>query len=407
MNKRVLYLHPHFTLPGGAGRHALETGRVLASRGWDIHIASIKHHNDLVSDYKNLISFHALGGPLSSSLWYWPHLPLLLRKVLHCIDTVNPDILFTQVFPANWWGFIAKVLRGRAIHHVWMCQEPSAFIHSRRWLNSLPYNTTGILARVGNPILKKIDVYLARNVDYVFANSSFSTQLASSAYCYPSEKIGICYPGVDLSRFTPSSTNQRIRYKFLTCARLTKFKNIHLIIKALARITDTQITLTVIGKGEEYRALRNLTTSLQLDSRVSFLQSISDEAMIEELRSSFCLIHAAEEEPFGLTPVEAMACGTPVIAMRNGGPAETVVHEKTGYLCPYANEETIVEAVKWIIAQETRANEMFSACVERAREFTWESAATSLEAVFRRAKNVSQVTTGDQRPSNTLLSNLL
>ncbi len=382
MARRILYLHPHFTLPGGAGRHALETGRVLASRGWDVHIASIRYREDLIADSRAQITFHSLGGPLSSSLWYWPHLPILVLRVLRCIDTVQPDIVFSQVFPANWWGFIARLLRGHELQHVWMCQEPSAFIHSRRWIDSLPHSLTGVAARLGNPVLKAIDVRLARHVDYVFANSHFSRQLAFDAYGYAPEEVGICYPGVDVNRFTPCTRTPRLTYKFITCARLTKFKNIDRIIKALTLITDERVTLTVIGRGEEYEKLVQLAGSLNLKQRVTFLQTVSDAQMIQELRSSYGLIHAAEEEPFGLTPVEAMACGTPVIAMQGGGPAETVVHESTGYLCANAHEDSIAAAIRWLINREPQMPRIQAACVERAKLFTWESATTSLEQVF-------------------------
>lgn len=380
--KKILYLHPHFTLPGGAGRHALETGRVLASRGWDVHIASINNKESLISEYRESITFHTLGGPLSSSLFYWPHLPILITRVLRCIEEVKPEIVFSQVFPANWWGFIAKMKLGSDLSHIWMCQEPSAFIHSQRWINTLPFNITGIAARIGNPILKWLDVRLARKVDYVFANSNFSRRLAFDAYGYGTDKVGICYPGVDLSRFSPEPSTPKIQYKFITCARLTKFKNIDKILKAISMINDLRVTLTVIGQGEEYESLIELSESLDLSNRVTFLKTVSDLEMINELRTSYGLIHAAEEEPFGLTPVEAMACGTPVIAMRGGGPAETVVHESTGYLCDGASGEEIADAISWLISQEYRSYEISDACLKRAQEFTWESAVTDLEEVF-------------------------
>jgi glycosyltransferase involved in cell wall biosynthesis len=301
---------------------------------------------------------------------------------MNCLDAVKPDVVFSQVFPANWWGFIAKTLRGSEIKHIWMCPEPSAFIHSRRWIDSLPYSVTGIAARGLNPLLKAIDTRLARKVDYVFANSQFTRQQAFDAYGYKPEKVGISYPGVDITRFTPASQPAHTPYRFITCARLTKFKNIDRIIKALTLIADERVTLTVIGRGEEYDNLVALSKSLKLTERVRFTQTVSDIEMIDELRSSYALIHAAEEEPFGLTPVEAMACGTPVIAMQGGGPAETVVHETTGFLCKGASEAEIACGIKWMIAQEARHAEIGSACVERAQKFTWEAAADSLEEVF-------------------------
>jgi glycosyltransferase involved in cell wall biosynthesis len=383
-DKTILYLHPHFTLPGGAGRHALETGRVLAKRGWNVHIACIRYTAELIAEYEGEITFHQLGGPLSNSIGYWPHLPLLLYKASRCIERTKPQIVFSQVFPANWWGFINAFTPQRNWSHVWMCQEPSAFIHSRRWISSLPFSPAGIAARLANPLLKTIDVRLAQQVDYVFANSEFSTQLAFDAYHYSTDKVGICYPGVDTTRFVFKHETPKTKYKFITCARLTKFKNIDKIICALKTIDRADVSLTIIGRGEEYEGLTRLTHDLKLEERVVFLQTVSDQEMISELQSSYALIHAAEEEPFGLTPVEAMACGTPVIAIRGGGPAETVVHEGTGLLCDKVSAEGIAQAMRWLIAYEDKMDSIRAACVQRAQLFTWESATNSLEDVMLR-----------------------
>lgn len=382
--KTILYLHPHFTLPGGAGRHALETARVLANRGWRIHIAAIDYRDELIKPYTPAITFHKLGGPLSNSIWYWPHLPLLFKRVLATIDSIKPDIVFSQVFPANWWGFCVKALRGGSLKHLWMCQEPSAFIHSKRWLDALPYSAAGILARVLNHPLRFIDTRLARHVDLTFANSRFSRELAFKAYGYSEELVDICYPGVDTLRFTPDSSVTRDRYRFVTCARLTKFKNIDKILQAVKIISEPEVGLTVIGKGEEYHNLKRLSNELGLDERIEFLETVSDLEMIHKLRSSYALIHAASEEPFGLTPVEAMACGTPVIAMRDGGPAETVIDGETGYLAGQASADEIALGMRWLIERRGDMDKISLACVARAAAFTWELASDSLERGFAR-----------------------
>ncbi len=387
--KRILYLHPHFTLPGGAGRHALETGKELALRGWDVHIVSIRNSDSLTSDYKT-ITFHQLGGPLSSSLLFWIRLPLIMWKVRRLIKALSPDIVFSQVFPANWWGFVAKASVGEAVTHVWMCQEPSAFIHSKKWIQALPYSAAGIGARLLNPLLKIIDRKLATHVDAVFANSHFSKQLALDAYGYPESLVGICYPGVDSTRFFPSTAVSKKELQFVTCARLTKFKNVDKILAALHELKPLPITLVVIGDGEEYHALVELSKRLSLEHSVAFRRSVSDSEMVDALRESRALIHAAEEEPFGLAPVEAMACGTPVIAIKGGGPAETVIHGETGYLCNAATPTELSSAIRWIISQKQSYEAAQARCTTRARLFSWQAATDSLEAVFGTSSDQSR-----------------
>jgi glycosyltransferase involved in cell wall biosynthesis len=383
MKKTIVYLHPHFTLPGGAGRYALETARVLAQRGWAVHMASIAYEPSLIAAYRNQITFHTLGGPLSDSVWYWTNLPRLLRAVRTCISEIQPDVVFSQVFPANWWGFIAARNRSRPWRHIWMCQEPSAFIHSKRWIQTLPWNAPGVLARLGNPVLRYLDTSFAHNVDYVLGNSEFTRQQALNTYDYSPTRVGISYPGVDISRFTPAPNTSRDSFTFVTCARLTKFKNIDKILGALSLITDPRVRLTVIGKGEEYQALCSLAEVLRLGERVKFAQTVSDEEMIREFQSSVALVHAAEEEPFGLTPVEAMACGTPVIAMRGGGPAETVVDGETGYLCASADENQIKDAMLRVVNDIQSGIYMQMACRARAEIFTWEHATDAIEKAYQ------------------------
>jgi glycosyltransferase involved in cell wall biosynthesis len=188
---------------------------------------------------------------------------------------------------------------------------------------------------------------------------------------------------VDISRFTPAPNTSRDSFTFVTCARLTKFKNIDKILGALSLITDPRVRLTVIGKGEEYQALCSLAEVLRLGERVKFAQTVSDEEMIREFQSSVALVHAAEEEPFGLTPVEAMACGTPVIAMRGGGPAETVVDGETGYLCASADENQIKDAMLRVVNDIQSGIYMQMACRARAEIFTWEHATDAIEKAYQ------------------------
>lgn len=381
--RSILYLHPHFTLPGGAGRFVLETGKELAKRGWKVHIASIRHTQQIVGESKSL-SFHELGGPLSSSIFYWVNLPILLVKVIKLVNDINPDIVFAQVFPANWWGFILKLLLGSRVKLVWMCQEPSAFIHSRRWIAALPLNLPGIGARILNPLLKLIDRNLAKFSDGVFANSEFSKKLALNAYTYDEKFIGICYPGVDLDRFRLNDGVKKVPGQLIMCARLTKFKNVDRAIRAVKILLErgVKVTLQVIGEGEEFLSLQSLTEQLGLKESVKFLGAVTDAQMVSALCHSEILIHAAEEEPFGLAPVEAMACGTPVIAIKGGGPAETVIDRETGYLCNTAIEEELAEAVVWITSDWQRLETMGREAVSRAGAFTWGNAADKLECCF-------------------------
>ena len=84
---------------------------------------------------------------------------------------------------------------------------------------------------------------------------------------------------------------------------------------------------------EHYEELRDVVSLLDLENHVTFLRSVSDVLKQSLLKRCDCLVYTPENEHFGIVPVEAMYCKCPVIAANSGGPLETIVHEKTGFLC--------------------------------------------------------------------------
>ena len=135
-SKKILILHPHFTLAGGAGNFVLEVGSRLFAKGYEITVCTIRCDPELIKNYKDSIQFIDIGGALSSSFRHWLTLPIFLFKLFRTCDRLSPDLIFAQVFPSNWWGFIYKALRPKT-KLLWMCQEPSAFIHSKTWIAAI------------------------------------------------------------------------------------------------------------------------------------------------------------------------------------------------------------------------------------------------------------------------------
>ena len=385
MSSKILILHPHFVLSGGAGRFTLEVAKNLTSKGFEVIISTIRINKNFKEEVKG-INVIELGGPLSSSIFYWIYLPILLFKLLNQISVQKPDIIFSQVFPANWWGFIIKMLLRNKVKHVWMCQEPSAFIHSSKWIKALPFTISGIGARVLNLILKYIDVFLSKYVDYVFANSNYSKSLAIKAYNYSEDILSFTYPGVDIEKFRIN--NLLKKEKLITvCCRLTKFKNIDKVISAFSELLVIDgfkdYKLEIIGEGEYKNELQNLVVNLKVDKNITFLGAVSDSEMVKKLQTSAVLVHAADEEPFGLVPVEAMACGTPVVAINGAGPAETILHKKTGYICQNTSNAELIEGIKYLVKLTDKNNNLVQQdCIDRAKTFTWDDTVNPLLKQF-------------------------
>jgi glycosyltransferase involved in cell wall biosynthesis len=381
--RTIIYLHPHFTLSGGAGKFVLETAKRLAERGHRIIVVTLRAEAELVGEYTPWIEFINLGGPLSSSLWFWLRLPLTVFKVVQILDKYPKAIIFPQVFPANWWGFIYKWWRPQR-QVVWMCQEPSAFIHSSAWINALPTSVVKVLLITTLPILKQIDTFLAQHCDYVFCNSDFTLTQARNIYDYSPTKLETLYLGADLEMFR--NTHLPRQKKIVTVSRLSKFKHVEVILEALSFLNQNRaqpITLTVIGDGEEKAHLERLAKTLKLKKWVTFMGHVPDtKKVVTELNSARAFVLASIGEPFGLAPVEAMACGTPAVVSNSGGMTETVIDGKTGFHFKGGNSYHLSQILGRLVDDDQLFTRLSTAAIKRGHFFTWQKTTDLLEKKF-------------------------
>lgn len=380
----IVILHPHFTLHGGAGKFVLEVGSRLADRGFRVLVVCIRANPDIVGPFQEKIEFREIGGPLSSSFLFWLTFPWICVKVARVLPR-GRFVLFPQVFPANWWGFLCKLFSPRT-PLVWMCQEPSAFIHSRKWLRALPAGLAKACAQLLNPLLKQLDVWLARHVDQVFANSLATKREACRIYGYPADRVHLCYPGVDTAVFHYAAGVAR-RNQVVTVGRLTRFKNIDVIVQAvrlLNKSRDEGVVLKIVGDGEEEANLKRLVRDLTLEREVLFCGSLSEEALVRTIQESKAFILASVDEPFGIVVVEAMACGTPCIVAGSGGPAETVLDGRTGFHVAGEDAAVYAEKIRLLLDDQRLFESLSTQAVRHAGHYTWEAAADRLSGCFQR-----------------------
>jgi glycosyltransferase involved in cell wall biosynthesis len=156
----------------------------------------------------------------------------------------------------------------------------------------------------------------------------------------PRDRIRVIHPGVDSRHFTPAPGGRRSATPtFLYVGRLKRYKGVGLAIRALAlaRQQRPDLRLEIAGTGDNRHELERLAASLGLDRAVVFHGFASEERKIDLMRGAWANIFPSPKEGWGITVIEAAACGTPSIASDSPGLRDSVRHGETGFLVPHGD----------------------------------------------------------------------
>ncbi len=363
----ILFIQPHFTYPGGSGKLVLETADRLAQRGLNVGVLTLSADKEVIGPYPH-IKYFFLGGSLPNTISHWLTYPQLIKQINKAISQLKPEIIFPHVFPANYWGFLYK-RRDKNIPCIWYCHEPSAFVHNLKIIKGLkgPIKCAALLS---NPVFQVLDRKLAHYADKILVNSYYTAAQVERIYHRRAEVV---YPGVDIREFKPRREKEEFIF---TIGRLSKFKRIDLILKALAVLKQDRgkdIRLVVGGDGEERANLMKLAQKMGLSQQVYFTGRLPYEQVKEYMGKAKAVIFPTTNEPFGLVPLEAMACGTPVIASNSGGPRETIIDGKVGFLFKPDDEFDLARKIDILSSDHDLNMKMVVAARKHVVEnFSWE-----------------------------------
>ncbi|EMO4451702.1 glycosyltransferase family 4 protein [Klebsiella michiganensis] len=216
----------------------------------------------------------------------------------------------------------------------------------------------GLIARWLLHKIRLWDYRTANGVDHFIANSHFIARRIHKVY---GRKADVIYPPVDVERF--SLCDQKEDYYF-TASRMVPYKKMDLIVEAFSRMPDKK--LIVIGDGSEMMKIKAKATE-----NIEILGYQPNSVMEQHMQRAKAFIFAAEED-FGITPVEAQACGTPVIAFGKGGALETIrpygVDKPTGLFFDKQEVTSLIDA----ISEFDLKSDMFTPenCRENALRFS-------------------------------------
>lgn len=213
--------------------------------------------------------------------------------------------------------------------------------------------------------LRAWDVQSAARPDVIACDSAYISRRIRHAWRREAQVI---YPPVEVAEFTPGGTRQDV---YVTASRLVGYKHIPLIAEAFAAMPGRK--LRIIGDGPDLARIRAIAARVK---NIEVLGHVPRAELIGHLRSARAFVFAAEED-FGIAPVEAMACGTPVIAFARGGASETVLDGVTGRLFSEQSARSIQAGIE---AFEAGSAPDSLACRARAEEFSPEIFRTRFNA---------------------------
>jgi glycosyltransferase involved in cell wall biosynthesis len=159
--------------------------------------------------------------------------------------------------------------------------------------------------------MRNWDIRTSNGVDYFFSNSNYIGRRIEKVYRRKSQTL---YPGIDLNNYICTDKKENF---YFTASRMVPYKKINLIVSAFAQMPDKK--LIVIGEGPDWKKIKKLATH-----NITLLGYQTNQVLRDYMQRAKAFVFAAEED-FGIMPVEAQACGTPVITYGKGGCLETVI----------------------------------------------------------------------------------
>jgi glycosyltransferase involved in cell wall biosynthesis len=337
---------------GGAELHLQEIFSRIVSRGHSVDLLCSSWKGASRRTNMDGIDVHRVGTrhtyPFLARAYYTDHLARNDYDVV--IEDLNKVPLYTPL-----WGVRHLVA---LVHHLFGAtafREAPAPLAAAVWLSERPLGM------------------LYRKVPFEAVSVSTAEDLVDRGI--PRSSIRVIYNGVDSSRLTPDSAERSDAPLFVYLGRLKKYKRVDIVIQAFAGLNVPNATLEIAGTGDYRAPLEGLVKSLGLSDRVKFLGFIPEEDKVHLLRRAWASTLASPKEGWGISNLEAAACGTPVIAANSPGIRESVVDGETGFLVAPNDADAMTAAMRGLVQSPDLVDTLGRAGRRFAETFTWDRAA--------------------------------
>jgi glycosyltransferase involved in cell wall biosynthesis len=374
---------------GGQNVHVAELAAGLVRLGHEVAVYTRRDDPDLAERLTTEPGYevvHVPAGPAAPVPKddLWPHMGTFADHLTEMFKFQQPDVVHGHFWMSAW----ASARAARRLNLPLLVTFHALGSVKRRYQG--PADTSP-LNRIS------VEVVVAGIADRVIATARDEVhELALLGV--PASKVSVVPCGVDLEHFFPATTGdaseavpQRgCRYRLLCVGRLVPRKGYDIPIEALTKVPDTELLIAGGAGGAdatpepEHDRLVALAEQLGVADRVHLIGQIARTDMPGLLRSADLVVCSPWYEPFGIVPLEAMACGLPVVASAVGGMLDTVVDGVTGAHVPPRDPAALADVVNDLLNSPSRRAELAKAGLERVRSrYSWDRVAVDTAAVYQ------------------------
>jgi glycosyltransferase involved in cell wall biosynthesis len=361
---RILHLSSHYPPSiGGQERFCDEIAALTARLGNEVHVITQyvkgKDNYEVIHDVK----IHRIKPFIKYSK------ACVIPSIKQKIKELNPDVIHIQGISPGMADFIGK--KNARIIMTWH-NDPTVS-------DNLLYKTLVFLYR------KFVFPKVVRKLDRIILPSEYLKHHSKFIAMVPSEKISIIPNAVDLEKFSPGNKNKEEHKKevnisshflILFVASMDKqhtYKGIEILLDAIAQVRDLDVSFVLIGDGSLKQKYVELANSLGISNKITFTGKIDDNTLIKYYRASdVFVLPSLSTEVMPIVIIEAMACGTPVIATSIHGPMEMIHEGYTGHVVNPRDSADLAYAIRQILSDDSKLKEMQKNARSNAMEkYSW------------------------------------
>lgn len=227
--------------------------------------------------------------------------------------------------------------------------------------------------------IEKFIPYVYHNTPVVTSSRSVKKDLVNMGF--PERNIFVIPPGIDREKYGPGEKSHLSLVLYV--GRLKKYKGLEYLIRAMREVVKEVLDarLLIVGKGDYADELVSLTDKLGLKNIVKFCGYVSEERKVELMQKAHVIVLPSIKEGWGISIIEAAACGTPAIGTDTTGLRDSIINGKTGFLVPYGEPKIIAKKIIGILKNDDLRDKLSKNAIRWARNFGWDKGLCKFETI--------------------------